>query len=162
MSQFVIYISLEKYLAQWVRHHFGDPVVFPVQSNANAVIRAFISRLPSGLSPDLPKESLAIGKAVAFAIPDSKAKPAQYYNYMGRRGKLAVKEVVRDLFRRSLWNDISPLDDSNIGLSTRIAAWCEMHGIATEYAETVRQCYYRMRDTYAAHGINLRSCSRKR
>jgi hypothetical protein len=162
MSQFVIYINLEKYLAQWVRNHFGDPVVFPAQSNANAVIRTFISRLPAGLTPDLPKDDLLCGKAVAFSIPDSKAKPARYFNYMGRRGKLAVKEVVRDLFKRSLWNDMSPLEGSNIGLNTRISAWCEMHGIATDHVETVRQCYYRMRDAYALQGVNLRSCSRKK
>jgi len=157
MSQFVIYIKLEKYLAQWLASHFGSPAVFPAQSNVNAVIRTFLTKTPDGLTPELMKEDDTM-----IAIPDSKAKPPQTYNYIGRRGKLAVKEVIRDLFKRSLWTDISPLECSNIGLNTRISAWCEMQGISLEYVETVRQCYYRMRDSYADHDINLRSSSRKR
>lgn len=157
MSQFVIYIKLEKYLSQWVTHHFGVPAVFPAQSNVNAVIRTFLTRMPEGVTPDLNN-----GDDTVIAIPDSKAKPPQTYNYIRRRGKIAVKEVLRDLFKRSLWTDISPLDNTNVGLNTRIAAWCEMQGISFEYVETVRQCYYRMRDSYADRDINLRCSSRKK
>lgn len=157
MSQFVIYIQLEKYLAQWAEHHFGSPIVFPPQSNENAVIRTFISRLPPGKMPDLND-----GTLTAVAIPDSKAKPPSVFNYMGPRGKRAVKEAIKDLFRRSLWTDISPLENCSVGLNSRIAAWCEMHGIDIDRVETVRQLYYRTRDAYNDSGVNLRNCSRKK
>lgn len=157
MSRFVIYINLEKYLSQWAVHHFGDPIVFPPQSNENAVIRAFLSKLPSGVTPEVNDGSLT-----AIAIPDSKSKPVAYYNYMGDRGKEAVKEAIKDLFLRSLWADLSPLEDSPVGLNSRIRAWCEMHGIDIDRMETVRQCYYRIRESYNRSGVRLRNCSRKK
>ncbi len=156
MNEFVIYVRLEKYLHEWITSHLGNPVVFPSQSHANAVIRTFITKLPKGKEPILND-----GTMTAIVIPDSKAKPRSYYNYMGEQGQKAVKEVIKDLFRRSLWTDISPLDDSPVGLNTRIAAWCEMHGIGLDRVETVRQCYYRMRDQFGDKGINLRNSAPK-
>ena len=156
MSNFVIYVQLEKYLHEWVSFHFGNPVQFPMQSVANSVIRTFVTKLPADAAPQMGGEGFT-----AIVIPESKAKPAQYYNYIGERGAKAIKEVIKDLFKRSLWTDISPLENSPIGLNTRIAAWCELHGIGIDRIETVRQCYYRMRDCYNKNGINLRSTTHK-
>ena len=155
MSQFCIYIKLEKYLAEWLTHSLGNPVVFPTGSNENAVIRCFISKLPEGKSPDVATED-----TTAICIPDSKAKPASSYNYMGEKGKKAVHEAILDLFIRSLCNDLSRIENSNIGINTRIAAWCEMHGIGLDRIETVRQRYYRIRDAYSKKGINLQNSTR--
>lgn len=156
-QRFVIYIRLEKYLAEWLTSHLGDPVVFPACSHANSVIRTFLTKLPAGARPNLNDSTMT-----AIVIPDSKAKPRSVYNYIGEKGQKAVKEVIKDLFKRSLWTDISPLEDSPVGLNTRIAAWCEMHGIGLDRVETVRQCYYRMRDSFTESGINLRNISSKR
>lgn len=159
MSAFVIYLDLPKYKSEWLRYHLGNPVVFPASSPVNAIIRTYLKKLPKGMIPETDN-----GTLTAVAIPDSKAKPAEYYNYMGPYGKEAVKEVIDDLFRRSLWNDISPLDNdhSSVGLNKLISAWCELHGIDIDRAETVRQCYYRMRKAYSKTGINLRKSSRKK
>ncbi len=151
MSQFVIYVALEAYLAQWVTYHFGEPVVFPYQSNENAVIRTFLQKLPPGATPEVND-----GSMTAIAIPESKAKPASYYNYIGPRGKKAIREMIKDLFLRSLWSDLSPLKQSNVKLNSQIAAWCELHGIDVDRVETVRQCYYRIRDAYAEKGVRLK------
>ncbi|MCM1356519.1 MAG: hypothetical protein NC212_08965 [Staphylococcus sp.] len=96
-----------------------------------------------------------------IVIPDSVSKPPEQFNYIGNRGKRAVQEAVKDLFLRSLWSDISPLRDSPVGLNALIAAWCESHGIEIDQIETVRQCYYRLRNSYGSRGINLRKSSRK-
>lgn len=159
MSSFVIYIHLPLYKAEWLTHHLGSPVVFPAGSPQNAIIKAYTQRLPQGATPETAGE----GK-VAISIPDSKSKPAEYFNYMGPRGKEAVKESIDDLFRVSLWNDISDLDtdDSPVGLNKLIAAWCEMHGIGIYRVETVRQCYARMRKSFVKTGINIRKSSRKK
>lgn len=159
MSQFVIYLNLPLYKAEWLTHHFGNPVVFPAGSPQNATIRTFTQLLPKGMVPETPGEG-----DVAIAIPDSKAKPPERFHYMGHRGKEAVKEAIDDLFRRSLWNDISPLDTDEypVGLNKLIAAWCEMHGIGLDRVETVRQCYARIRAAFAKNGINLRKSSRKK
>ena len=157
MSQFVLYIKLEKYLSEWLTHSLGDPVVFPPGSNENAVIRAFIQKVPKGKTPQAAQPG-----DTAICIPDSKAKPPESYNYMEESGKRAVREAILDLFIRNLWNDLRCLEDTNIGVNTRIAAWCEMHGISLDRVETVRQRYYRVRDYYTRKGINLRNFSRKR
>lgn len=77
MSQFVIYIKLEKYLSEWLTHTLGCPVRFPNGSNENAVIRAFILQTPEGEKPETAAEGMT-----PIYIPDSKAKPPESYNYM--------------------------------------------------------------------------------
>lgn len=157
MSQFVIYIKLEKYLAEWLAHSLGNPVVFPTGSNENAVIRTFIQKLPEDTLPDAP----SVGD-IAICIPDSKAKPPSSYHYMGKKGKKALHEAIMDLFIQNLWNDLKRIENTNIGINTRVAAWCEMHGISLDRVETVRQKYYRIRDAYTKKGINLQSNSREK
>lgn len=157
MSQFVIYIKLEKYLAEWLTHSLGNPVVFPTGSNENAVIRTFIQKLPEDKMPEVATEG-----ATAICIPDSKAKPPSSYNYMGVKGKKAVHEAIMDLFIQNLWNDLRRIENSGVGVNTRIAAWCEMHGISIDRVETVRQKYYRIRDAYTKKGINLQSSTREK
>ena len=136
MSKFLIYLKLEPYLHQWLTHSLGNPVVFPARSN------------------DLYADGLT-----AVCIPDSKAKPVQYYNYCGPKAKSAIVEAIEDLFRINLWEELLPLSYSTeraeCGLNKMIAAWCEMHGISDDYTEAVRQKYYRMRKAYAKNGVFL-------
>lgn len=157
MSKFYIYIRFEKYLEEWLTHNLGSPVVFPPSSNENAIIRAFIQRLPEGAVPELND-----GTMTAIAIPDSVAKPPEYFNYIGERGKKAVREAVKDLFVRALWADISQLEKTSVGLNSLIAAWCEQNGIGIDRINTVRQAYYRIRNSYAQSNVNLRKSSRPR
>ena len=151
----MIYIKLEKYLSEWLTHSLGNPVRFPNGSNENAIIRAFIQKTPDGEMPEAAETDMT-----AIYIPDSKAKPAATYNYMGERGKQAVREAIKDLFTRNLWNELRPIDSVNVGVNTRIAAWCEMHGIGIDRIETVRQKYYRIRDAYSKKGIVLQNSTR--
>lgn len=157
MSQFVIYVKLPLYKAEWLKYHFGDPVVFPPCSPYNADIRAYLQPKSSSHKPDLN-----IADMTAIAIPYSKAKPPERYNYMGPRGKEVIVEDVDDLFRRALWNDISPLNESAAALNKHIAAWCELNGITLDNVETVRQYYYRIRKKFAEKGVNLIRKTRKR
>lgn len=156
MSQMVFYIKLEKYLSEWLTHSLGNPVRFPNGSNENAVIRAFIQQPPKDKKPET-----ASAGSIAIYIPESKAKPASSYNHMGKNGKKALREAIKDLFTRNLWNELRPIDNINVGVNTRIAAWCEMHGIGLDRVETVRQKYYRMREAYKKRSINLQNSTRK-
>lgn len=160
MSQFCIYIKLKPYLKEWLVHSLGEPVVFPDHSNENAVIRTFIQRRPA----DAPVEINTAGEFTAICIPDSKAKPAEYYNYISHSGKKAIIEAIEDRFIQNLWGELSILTFSNYGkgINTHIEAWCEMHGISLDSAETVRQKYFRIRKAYTEKGIDLRNFSRKK
>lgn len=88
MSNIVFYIKLEPYLKQWLHNSLGNPVVFPPQSNENAVIRRFLRKRPPEVLPELADDELT-----AIVIPDSKAKPPQYYNYLGKKAKAARRSV---------------------------------------------------------------------
>lgn len=160
MSKFVIYLKLEPYLHQWLVHALGNPVEFPAKSNENAVIRRFLQTRPEDVKPELFVDGLT-----AVCIPDSKAKPPQYYNYCGPKAKSAIIESIEDLFRQNLWSELSPsslADRAECGLNKMIAAWCEMHGIDDDYTETVRQKYYRMRKAYTKKGVFLGKLTRNR
>lgn len=151
MSEFVIYVPLEKHIRQWLTSTLGDPVVFPAYSNENAVIRSFTIKTPPGVRPVDNRSGM-----VAVALPDSTSKPPETYNYLGKKGQLALREAIRDLFLRALWSDISPLSESPVGVNGLIAAWCEAKGIDVDSVETVRQCFYRLRRQYARKGITIK------
>lgn len=155
MSNFCIYLKLEKYLHQWLTSSLGHPVAFPSQSNENAVIRRFLQKNPKDQLPSLMKEGLT-----SIVIPDSKAKDPSVFNYLGPHAQEAVIESIEDLFRRNMWAELGDMQDTTVGLNKMIAAWCEMHGIDDDYVETVRQKYYRIRKSYTTKGINLHSLTR--
>ena len=72
---FVIYLKLEKYLMQWLTHSLGNPVRFPVQSNENAVIRRFLTKLSEGKSTEMFQEGIW-----HIIIQESNAKDPQISN----------------------------------------------------------------------------------
>lgn len=150
MSQFLVYIRLEPFVRQWLEHAFGHPVTFPPQSVENATIRRFITRQPpSGPEPHADTDT-------AIRIPDSKAKPAEYFNHLTRHGQAALVECIDDTFRRNIWAELNDLSDVGCRLTTAIYTYCENHGIDIDYMGTIRQRYYRMRDGYARRGVSLR------
>lgn len=97
---------------------------------------------------------------IAISLPESKAKPIREYNYLGPRARRAVKEMITDLFKIDLWASLKDIADRSCKLSSLISAWCEQHGIGIDYEDTVRQCFYRMRDQHAKKGVNLNSITR--
>lgn len=160
MSQFCIYLKLKPYLKEWLINSLGEPVSFPDHSNENAVIRTFLQRRPA----DALVETNTNNELTAICIPNSKAKPAEYYNYLSRSGKKAITEAIEDLFLQNLWSELAQLTliSNGKGVNTHVAAWCEMHGISLDQVETVRQKYFRMRKAYTEKGIDLRSFLRKK
>ena len=150
MSNFVVYIEVEPFIKEWLIHSFGNPVVFPAQSVENATIRRFTQKQP-GAAPEPHAD-----KEVAIAIPDSKAKDPMLYNYLGTHGKKAVAECINDTFKMNMWAELNDLSDVGCSIMKAIYSWCEMHGISIDYAWTIRQRYYRMRDSYLKKGIDLR------
>ena len=75
MSKYLVYLEMKPFLAQWLHHHYGNPVVFPAQSAENACIRRLLIPQPTA-TPVLRR-----GNEVAICIPDSKQKPVVTYNY---------------------------------------------------------------------------------
>ena len=157
MSNFCVYIKLKPFVKQWLVNALGNPVRFPSQSIENSTIHSFVIKLPKNAQPDVPGEDLT-----AICVPDSASKPAEYYNYLTPRGKMAVAECCEHLFRRCMWNELGDMSDLGCNMMSGIYAWCEKHGIDIDYADTIRQRYYRIREQYAKHGIDLMKKTKNR
>ena len=150
MSNFVIYLKVEPYLHQWLTHSFGDPVVFPANSNENAVIRRFTTKRPTDNLPEQKTDG-----DIAICIPYSKAKSPETYKFLSGSAKQALAESIDDLFRMNMWSDLGDLSDTSCKKMSAFRSWCENHGIDIDYAETIRMKWYRMRKAYQAKGVNL-------
>lgn len=97
---------------------------------------------------------------IAIELPDSKAKPVREYCYLGPRARRAVKEMITDLFKMNLWASLKDIADRTCKLSYLISAWCEQHNIDIDHEDTVRQCFYRMREQHAKRGVVLNTSTR--
>lgn len=151
MSKFVVYLKLQPFVAQWLHHHFGNPVRFQPKSVENSTILQFTQRLPEGALPDT-----AAAELTAVCIPDNEKKDPGIYNYLGPKGKEAVVECIERTFKLMMWNELNDMSDVGCSVLGAIDAWCEMHGIDIEYDRTILQRYNRLRNSYVKKGIDLR------
>lgn len=157
MSEFYVYVKLKPFVKQWLVSALGNPVKFPAQSIENSTIHHFIGKQPADTPPETANSELT-----AICIPESASKPARTYNYLPPRGKCAVVECCEYLFRRNLWSELGEMSDLGCNTMTAIYGWCERHGVSIEYADTIRQRYYRLRDAYNKTGIDLTKKKRAR
>lgn len=149
MKDYTIAIRCEEYLAQWARCHFGDPVQFPQASIENKLIRRLLQR-------ECGNPAMEFEGNLRICIPSSKEKdPRCGWCFVGRKGKLAIKESLATLFEMNLWAELGDLNKVHCELTTLIYAWMEKHGIDPEFWETIRQKYYRLRKTYARVDITV-------
>ena len=157
MSKFCVYIPLEPFVKQWLVNKYGEPVKFQAQSIENYTIQTFVIKKPANVEPDVAEEG-----TVSVAIPDSIHKPAKFFNHLTPRGKKAVKQNIEHLFNLNLWNELGDMSSLGCKTMTAIYAWCENHGIDVEYCDTIRQRYYRIRNSYTKKRIDLMKKKRSR
>lgn len=155
MSKFVIYVSLKPFIAQWAVYHFGSPIEFPPQSVGNSRIVAVLRKRPDDAMPDVASEGL-----YPVAIPYSKQKDPESWNYVTPSGKRFIAEYIEALFKDNLYGEFKEMCDEDSKLQTAAYTWCEMHGISINYADTIRQRFYRERERLLAKGIDLRKRNR--
>ncbi|MBP1531858.1 MAG: hypothetical protein ILA39_07015 [Bacteroidaceae bacterium] len=159
MSKFNIYVELKPFIRQWAVHHFGSPIVFPSQSAGNARIVAVLRRRPEDAEPDISAPDLT-----PVAIPYSKQKDPEAWNYVTPSGRRFIAEYIEALFQDNLYSEFKEMcgDDGRAKLQTAAYTWCEMHGISIDYADTIRQRFYRERERLLARGVDLRKRSRNK
>lgn len=155
MSKFVVYLKLQPFVAQWLHHHYGNPVKFQSHSVENSTILQFTQRLPDGRQPDTAADGLT-----AICIPDNEKKDPATYNYLGSKGKEAVIDCIERTFRLMMWNELNDMSTVGCSVLSAIDAWCEMHGIDIEYDRTILMRYNRLRHSYVKKGIDLRRKTR--
>lgn len=151
MSKFVIYVELKPFIAQWAVSHFGNPVEFPPQSVGNARIIAVLRKRPHDAAPDV-----ALPGQTPVAIPYSKQKEPEEWNYVTPSGKKFIAEYIEALFKDNLYKEFNEMCDQDSKLQTAAYAYCEMHGISIDYADTIRQRFYRERERLLSCGLDMR------
>lgn len=157
MSQFVIYLRLKPFIRQYLIHHFGNPVRFDDHSVMNARLLSVLMRRNGNVTPETAADGLT-----AICIPYSKQKDPACYNYVSAHGKKLIEEMIDNIFLVNLWNEISQMYNEDTKLQSAAYAWCEMHGIDIDYADTIRMRFYREKKRLEKRGIDLRSKKRKR
>ncbi|MBR5085431.1 MAG: hypothetical protein IKX31_00320 [Muribaculaceae bacterium] len=155
MSEFVIYLRLDPYLAQWLIHeHGGNPVEFPKNSTENDVLELGLTPKPI-LATDIgPGEN-----HVPIVLPFFKKKDVRKNNYLPGKARRALVQCIRSRFVIALWNDLYKF--GNIGKQKQdlIWAWMESHGIETNDTNwnTIAKIYLRKRDVYRRQQLRNQS-----
>ena len=155
MSDFVIYLKLKPFIRQYLVHHFGDPVRFGDHSVANARINSVLQRRRDDIPPETGGEGMT-----AICIPYSKQKDPATFNYVSASGKKLITDHIDSIFLVNLWNEMSMMCGDDTKLQSAAYAWCEMHGIDIDYADTIRMRYYREKMRLKERGIDLMSKKR--
>lgn len=146
MSEYIIYLKLDPYLAQWLIHeHGGTPVAFPKNSMENDIIELGLMKKPYLALPNEPGEN-----KVPIALPYFKSKNVRYNNYLSLKSRNALQRCIRSRFVMTLWKDLYKFGYIGKKKQDLIWAWMETHGIeATDTNfNTIAKIYLRKRNVY--------------
>ncbi len=157
MSDFVIYLKLKPFLKQYLEYHFGNPVKFDDHSITNARIISVLQLRKKNSKPETASDDLT-----PVCIPYSKQKDPLSWNYVSEYGKKFIIEHIEAVFMDNLWNEMRQMCGEGSKLQSAAFAWCEMHGISIDYADTIRMKYYREKEKFVQHGIDLRNKKRRK
>lgn len=144
-SNFMTYLKLEPYIAQWVAHEHGFPIKFPRGSIENDIIELGLKIREDDEPLDLPGE----GK-YPVVIPFFKYKDVMKFNYLSNSSKDQLIHCLKVRFTIALWNDLFKFGHIGKQKQDLIYAWMDAHGI--DDTETnwnvVSKIYARKRKAY--------------
>ena len=146
MSEILIHLKIDNYLAQWLIHECGGcPVVFKKHSVENNILYVNLKKRPLFGKRDKPGE----GK-IPIALPYFKDRDPREYNFLSKPARLALAECIRNRFVVQLWKDLHRFGNIGKRKQDLIWAWMDAHGIeATETNwNTIAKIYKRKRDIY--------------
>jgi hypothetical protein len=151
--EYYIYLRTAPYLADFIKHTFGDPVFLERDSPEARIIREFISKTPEGKTPDTGE-----GASLRIRIPFFKESDPRVYNYFGKKAQRLLIGSLDQLFEKSLIKEIGSLDNyRKVKTSDLIYAWMEKHGIPDNETNwyMISKKYYRLRKKYMEKGIKI-------
>ena len=154
--QIVEYVRFNTLLTQWLRHNYGYPVRFPRRSVENMVIRRYLQRQPT------PVPRKAAEGETPVCLPDSKAKPVGYWNYLGPVGRAELVRTAEETMLRQLWQMFYSYQKQGRTLQEAAYLWCAANGISEDHDRAAVMRYQRLRDEYLRAGVDLRQRTRNR
>lgn len=146
MSDVVIYLKVDLYIAQWLRHEYdGLPIEFPKNSLENDILELGLTKRPMFASVVGPGE-----KRVPIAVPNFRSKNVQYNTYLPKKSRDILQACIRKRFVLAFWQDMQKF--GNIGKQKQdlVWAWMEAHGIdmTDTNFHTLIKIYQRRRNVY--------------
>ncbi|HEY6914805.1 MAG TPA: hypothetical protein VI413_09025 [Paludibacter sp.] len=150
MSDYNVYLTVPKYLEQWITHTFGNPVELIKDSPEMRTLNELTVKLPCNKMPDTGKDS-----NITIPIPYFKGKDPAIYNHLHDSGKNALIESFSTLFDKNLFHEITDLINctpDSLGKKKKraalIYAYMEKHGIDEDHWDTVSQRFHRLNQQY--------------
>lgn len=165
MNDYLIYLSLPPYLAQWYAHecmqiHNRDKAVCPREiyrfptpvrpvrgSQESDVINMHLAKQPSDVPAKVPDDA-----TIAIVIPSFTGKPVEHYDYVPQSGLEHLAETIHYCFKVKLFEDIHEArrKTPQARIDLLVTAWMEDHCI--EYDDTnfntLLKIYQRRREAY--------------
>lgn len=143
MSDFNIYLTVPKYLEQWMTNSFGNPVQLIKDSPEMRLLNELLVITPKNKTPDTGE-----GSNITIPIPYFKGKDPESYNYIHESGKVALIESFSTLFKKNLITEITALGNGHVKRAKLIYAFMEKHGIDEDHWDTVAQIHNRVTTKY--------------
>ena len=143
MSDYLVHINVAPYVAEFMYHHFGNPVRLVKDSPEARLLKTYLERMPEGARPDV-----GVGNNLRIAVPWFKEKDPRVYCWLSPMSKAALGECFESVFLRNMWVELLQMPEVRCRISTMIYAYMERHGISEEHWECIRQKYYRLRKQY--------------
>lgn len=146
MSEVLIHLKLDNYLAQWLINESGGvPVVFKKHSVENDILCCNLKERPLFGRKDKPGE----GK-LPIALPYFKDRDPRKYCFLSKPARLALAECIRSRFVMELWKDLHRFGNIGKRKQDLIWAWMDAHGIEMTETNwnTIAKIYKRKRDIY--------------
>ena len=165
MNDYLIYLSLPPYLAQWYANeclqvHNRDKAICPREiyqfptpvrpvrgSQESDVIRMHLTKQPNDVPTQVPEDA-----TIAIVVPYFRFMPVAFYNYVPKSGLEHLEETIRYRFKVELFEDIHDAKRRTPGarIDLLINAWMDDHCIENNDTNfnTLLKIYQRRRDVY--------------
>lgn len=147
---YTIFLPLEPYLAQWLRHECGGQSPIRVKrGSAEADILEMYLR-PQPRTPGYRPQLKARQGEVEIALPWFRRKNIRTHNYLPPRAASLLHECIRNRFRVRFWHDLYTLAHIGHRIDLRLEEWMERHGIEVDDRNynTLQKIFQRKRALY--------------
>lgn len=162
---YTVFLNLEPYLAQWLKHESGGeyPIKLKRGSAEADILECYLRPQPKtdGYVPQLrPEEG-----QVEVVLPCFKRKDIRTYNYLPPKAAVFLQECIRNRFRVSLWKDLYTIGNLTKRTDITISDWMAKHGIENDDRNwnTIAKILQRKRAVYCvARRLSDRKTSKHR